>query len=88
MTSRDRRLYGWCIAALVANMTIIVTGAVVICFGLYFLGVIRLDFFRGIRSGACTRQGWREYHRYNQYLPLLVLSKIQEISRARVRDAV
>lgn len=29
MTSRDGRLYGWCIAALVTNMGIIVTGAVV-----------------------------------------------------------
>ncbi|MGK2309184.1 COX15/CtaA family protein [Cutibacterium sp. V970] len=29
MTSRDRRLHGWCIAALVTNMGIIVTGAVV-----------------------------------------------------------
>ena len=29
MTSRDRRLYGWCIAALITNMGIIVTGAVV-----------------------------------------------------------
>lgn len=29
MTARDRRLYGWCIAALVTNMGIVVTGAVV-----------------------------------------------------------
>ncbi len=28
----------------------IVTGAVVICFGLYFLGMFRLDFLRGIRT--------------------------------------
>ncbi len=32
----------------------IVTGAVVICFGLYFLGVFRLDFFRGIRGSGIT----------------------------------
>ena len=29
MTARDRRLYGWCLAALVTNMGIVVTGAVV-----------------------------------------------------------
>ncbi|MBD4651931.1 heme A synthase, partial [Xanthomonas citri pv. citri] len=29
MTARDRLLYGWCIAALVTNMGIVVTGAVV-----------------------------------------------------------
>ena len=32
----------------------IVTGAVVVCFGLYFLGVFRLDFLRGIRQGKRT----------------------------------
>ena len=29
MTARDRRLYGWCLAVLVTNMGIVVTGAVV-----------------------------------------------------------
>lgn len=37
----------------------IVTGAVVICFGLYFLGVFHLNFFRGIRgSGIAGSPGF------------------------------
>ncbi|WCC79312.1 COX15/CtaA family protein [Cutibacterium equinum] len=63
MTSHDRRLYGWCIAALITNMGIIVTGAVVRLTG----SGLGCDTWPRCTAGTFTPHGEMGIHSYVEF---------------------